>query len=830
MKSLRPSMQLLAGAILLVATLLGGPGHSSAAVIFAPISIRSEWPSVWSAPTWTPDGSSMSTSDGPQAIFTNPAAIGLRSGVGTFFGGTLENDRQTLGCFSVQLSSLSFGYLHSSDWGTKPEESAFLTGLSFPFSPFARLGFFGNWQRMEDEKDSKAFSYGAALLARPCRFFSLGAKLSNINQPRYGYDVLSRFYEVGAGIRPLAAKGPLGNRLTFTLDTKFDEETDVADLVFRYGVELEPINGLVLNAGYRDIDGHGDVRFGVGFNFFHNSVGYSGESEEDGPNRSSYYFSSTKELQRSAVKPRPRVIKLDIQGNLRDQPSEGLFTLGPDYSNAFPILEELRRARKEEWVKGILLNIRGVSNFAVIEEMRDEVKRCRDQGKKVVAFLDGGGDFSDYYLAASADKIVTPFAGNIGPFGIGRTSLLYKNFLAKLGVEFERFPCRECAYKSAYANYTEDKLPEGYKQQINEIMDDIYGEWLSTVSKDRGIDGEKLKQLADGRLFMPVKAKEEGLVDAVGFYDVADSLVSKMAEAKVDESLRLSRLTHRRYDWGRPKKVAVVFAMGAIQEGKNGSDWMEGNFMGHETMTKMLSKVERDKSIKAVVWRIDSPGGSGYASDMIWNAIEKVKKKKPVVSSMGYVAGSGGYWIAMNTNKIFADPLTLTGSIGATGLKPVLAGTYDKLGINRETFKRGEHIDMYSTARRMSEEEMNMMLNMVDEFYEYFIQKVASGRGLKPEDVRKIGGGHVYTGRRALSIGLVDRLGGVEEAIQEAKKLAGLEGDVDVVYFNRPRKSVLQTMLGLSAREETRSLSLLQSYDGPMLIMEDLPEVTEVEP
>ena len=125
MKSLRPSLQLLAGAILFVATLLGEPGHSSAAVIFAPVSMRSELPSVWNAPTWTPDGSSMSTSDGPQAIFTNPAAIGLRSGVGTFFGGTLENDRQTLGCFSVQLSSLSFGYLHSNDRGIKPEESAF---------------------------------------------------------------------------------------------------------------------------------------------------------------------------------------------------------------------------------------------------------------------------------------------------------------------------------------------------------------------------------------------------------------------------------------------------------------------------------------------------------------------------------------------------------------------------------------------------------------------------------------------------------------------------------------------------------------------------------
>ncbi|MCX5800239.1 MAG: signal peptide peptidase SppA [Candidatus Eisenbacteria bacterium] len=824
MKSLRSSLKLLPGAVLLAA-LLFGPGSSSAAS-----PTPSDLSPVWSVLAWTPDGASMATSDGPQSVFTNPAAIGLRSGVGTFYGGTLENSRQRLSSFSIQLKALSFGYVHSGDWDTKPKQEAFLTGVGFSVSSFARLGFFGNWQRMEDERNSKAFSYGTALLVRPCGHFSLGAKLSNINQPHYGDDVLSRFYEVGAGIRPLPGMGSLGNRLTFTLDTEFDEHTDVADLALRYGVELEPIDGLILNAGYRDVDGRGDVRFGVGFNFLRNSLGYSGQSEEDGPDRSSYYVSSSTELQRSVVKPASKVIKLNVQGNLRDQSSEGLFTLGAKYSNAFPVLEELRRARKEKWVKGILLNIRGISNFAVIEEMRDEVKRCRDEGKTVVAFLDGNGDFSDYYLAASADKIVTPFAGTIGPFGFGRTMLLYKNFLAKLGIEFERFPCRECAYKSAYANFTEDKLPEGYKQQIDEIMDDVYNEWLSAVSEDRGMDKEKLRALADGSIIMPVDAKAEGLVDEIGFYDAADSLVSKMADAKVDQHLKLSKLTHRRYDWGQPKKVAVVFAMGAILPGKNGSDFMEGNFMGHETMTKMLSRVEKDKSIKAVVWRIDSPGGDGYASDAIWNAIEKTKKKKPVVSSMGYVAGSGGYWIAMNSNKIIADPLTLTGSIGATGLKPILSGTYEKLGINLETFKRGEHIDMYSTSRHMSDEEMSMMLNMVDRFYDYFVEKVASGRGLKPEDVRKIGGGHVYTGRRALSIGLVDKLGGVEEAIQEAKKLAGLKGDVEVVYVNRPRKSIFQTLLGLSAGEETQGLSLLRSCDGPMLIMDDLPEVTEVEP
>jgi protease-4 len=786
---------------------------------------------------WTADGSGMATSDGPQAIFTNPAALGLRPGGGLFFGGTIECGKQRYSAVAVRVGELAFGFNRSEARPLEPEARSYVLGTGIPLGRMARLGVFGHWRELKDAppdcedcgtealRDLSSFSYGAALMFRPCRHFSLGTKLGNINEPSLGQTVLSRFYEVGVGVRPL------GNRVTFTADTEFEEGTELGDLAFRYGVELEPVDGLLLHAGYADRDGKTDFRFTVGFSVPHTSVGYTGESRDEGEERSGYYVSYTKELQRSLVKPGSKVIKLDVQGNLRDQASEGFFTLGGKEKSALPLLEELKAARKEEWVKGILLNIRSVSNMAVLQEMRSEIKRARAGGKKVVAFMDGQADFSEYYLASAADKIVIPYAGEVGPLGIGLTALLYKNFLAKLGIEFERFPCRDCEYKSAYASYTEEKFPEGYKEQINEILDDIYNEWLTDISKDRGIELSKLKDLADGRLMLPTTGKEEGLIDEIGFYDFADSLVTEMAGAPVDERLELRTVSHKRYDWGVPKRVAVVFAMGAILDGKNRTDFMEGNVMGNETMTKILSKVEKDKSVKAVVWRIDSPGGSGYASDVIWHGLEKLKKKKPLVSSMGMVAGSGGYWIAMNSDKIVADPLSFTGSIGVTGLKPVLAGTYDKLGINRETFKRGEHTDMFSTARHMTEDEMNMILDYVDQFYVYFVEKVAEGRGMTEEEVRKIGGGHVYTGRRALSIGLVDQLGGLEEAIQEAKKMAGIEGEVEVVYYHRPRKSLFATLTGLGAKQEPYSLSsLVGNTDGPMLIMDELPEVIEVEP
>ena len=780
---------------------------------------------------WTPDGSSIATSDGPQAVFTNPAAIGLRSGFGFFYGGTNVGEKSTCGAFSLQFGDVAFGYAESEASLFTPETRSILVGESFPVGKMVRVGMFGNWQEAEYRvagvrKDLDAFSYGAGLLFRPCSRFSLGAKLSNLNQPKLGEDVLLRYYHVGAGVRPL------GNRVTLTVDTEFEEGAEGDDMGVRFGVELEPLDGLLLHAGYMDRDGEADYRFAVGFSLPHFSFGYSGETRGDDmrEERAGHYISTTTELQRSLIKPKSKVVKLDVQGNLRDQASEGMFTLGSSHKSALPLLEELRRARTEPWVKGVLLDIRGISNLAVIEELRNEILLARADGKKVVAFLDGDTDFSEYYLAAAADKIVTPFSGAIAGLGIGRTMLLYKNFFAKLGIEFERFPCRECEYKSAYANYTEDKLPEGYKRQIDEILDGIYDEWLTDVARDRGIEKSKLAEFADGRIMLPTEAKEAGLVDEIGFYDFADSLVAEMADAKVDDGLKLSKMTHRKYDWGVPRRVAVVFAMGAIMDGENRSGFMEGNVMGNETMTKILDRVEKDGSVKAVVWRIDSPGGSGYASDAIWNGLEKLKKKKPLVSSMGMVAGSGGYWIAMNSDKILADPLTLTGSIGATGLKPVLEGTYDKLGINREVFKRGKYMDMFSTARKSTPEERDMVLDLTDKFYDYFVDKVAAGRSMKPEDVRKVGGGHVYVGRRALSLGLVDKLGGMHDAIEEAKKLAGLTGDVEVVYYHRPRKSILSTLMGLGVRQAPQAIELVGDYDGPMLLMDDLPEVIELEP
>jgi hypothetical protein len=324
------------------------PGRTAAAEVFD-LGYSASLLDLPEPAFWTPDGSSIATSDGPQAVFTNPAAIGLRSGFGFFYGGTNVGEKSTRGAFSLQFGDVAFGYTEfkrRSSAGTRS-----LVGESFSIRKMLKVGMFGNWQaeyRVAGvRKDLDAFSYGAGLLFRPCSRFSLGAKLSNLNQPKLGEDVLLRYYHVGAGVRPL------GNRVTLTVDTEFEEGAEGDDMGVRFGVELEPLDGLLLHAGYMDRDGEADVRFAVGFSLPQFSFGYSGETRGDDmrEERAGHYVSTTTELQRSLIKPKSKVGRR--QGNLR--PGIRRHVHAEVQPRPSAVLEDLRRAQAVG--EGILLDI-----------------------------------------------------------------------------------------------------------------------------------------------------------------------------------------------------------------------------------------------------------------------------------------------------------------------------------------------------------------------------------------------------------------------------------------------------------------------------------------
>ncbi len=721
---------------------------------------NSEIPGLLSPQIYTPDTQALATADGFTALFHNPAGVGIR-GRGFYLGGAQVESEWSHASLSGQSGPLGFGYQHWSSDFYGFNRDRYVLGLAFPVGRIARIGFTRGWWRAGAGPVRSAGTYGAGLLVRPSDWVSLAAAVDDINRPRFGDGPIPRIYRAGAALRPHST------RLALTFDVASEVFDDWEDPDYRWGLQAEPVDGLLLSAS---VDQDRTVHLAVGLNLRRSGLGIVASQTEDGPHRATgYYAEFAQRINRSAFYRERRVAKFTLAGRFRDEPSEGAFAMS-SHRGASRLLSAIRTAVDDETVSGILLDIWGFSNMAVAQEIRNEMLLARERGKKVVAYLAGGGSLTDYLVASAADTIIMPETMELGPFGLMTRIQLMKGLMDKLGVEFERYPCRRCDFKSAYFQLTEDEIPEAFRREMNAIFDDWFDQFVTDISVQRGLDRAEFEDLCNGGYILAAEAREKSLVDILAYSDVADSLTNRMTRSRIVDGMSLVREKRREYGWTRPPAVAVIAAMGSISVGENRSGFMDGNVIGSETLARTIRHAQNNPDVKAVVLRIDSPGGSGYASDMVWYQIEDLKKRtrKPVVSSMGVMAASGGYYIAMNSDQILADPGTLTGSIGVTGMKAVTAGLYSKIGIQNEIFKRGEHIDMLGSNRRTTEEEREMILDLVDDFYDIFTSKVANGRGKTREEVFELGGGRVYTGRQALRNGLIDRLGGVREAVHLA--------------------------------------------------------------
>ncbi|MBM3288050.1 MAG: signal peptide peptidase SppA, partial [Candidatus Eisenbacteria bacterium] len=346
-------------------------------------------------------------------------------------------------------------------------------------------------------------------------------------------------------------------------------------------------------------------------------------------------------------------------------------------------------------------------------------------------------------------------------------------------------------YKSTFHSIGAGPLTDEQREEVQGLVDDVYAEIVRAVVEGRGLSRERAELVCDGRMFYGHQAVEAGLVDSLAFWADAKAVAVRLAGRKPPEetdgitTLSVSDWRDKAYDWHPGPTIAVVGAYGSIDVGKGGHDpvW-GGESIGSETLVAALARARRDPRVQAVVLRVDSGGGSALASDIIWKETMRVAAKKPLIVSMADVAGSGGYYIACAAERIFVDPLTITGSIGVVGMKPSLAGLYEKIDATHETFKRGQYADMWSTTRRATDDELAMAEDLMERHYDDFVAKVAQGRKLDEARVREIGQGRVYTGNQAVAIGLADQLGGLSEAIDYACERIGVERDrATVVAF-----------------------------------------------
>lgn len=482
------------------------------------------------------------------------------------------------------------------------------------------------------------------------------------------------------------------------------------------------------------------------------------------------------------------IFVLDLEGTLSERAQENPFQsiLGDNYQvlGLDDILTSIQKAKANENIKGIYLQTGILStSFASLEEIRNALKDFKESGKFIVAYADQY-DQGMYYLASVADKVIVNPQGSIAWHGLASQPIFYKDLLKKIGIDMQIF--KVGTYKSAVEPFIATEMSEANREQVTAFLNSIWGRLLEDISASRDIPVETLNQYANE--LMDLKQAEAyitcGLADTLMYKDGVLDYLKEMSGREKDENLRTLSLA----DMKNVKRnvpldksgniIAVYYAFGGIDDTTSQDEGIDS-----EKVCKDLRKLREDETIKAVVLRVNSPGGSAYGSEQIWREVVLLKEKKPVIVSMGDYAASGGYYISCAADCIVADPTTLTGSIGIFGMFPNLEGLLtDKLGLHFDMVKTNKFADMGDLTRAFNEDEKAAMQNYINHGYQLFVKRCADGRGMSVEAIEKIAEGRVWTGATAQEIGLVDELGGLNRALEIAAEKAEVEAYSIVNY------------------------------------------------
>ncbi len=442
------------------------------------------------------------------------------------------------------------------------------------------------------------------------------------------------------------------------------------------------------------------------------------------------------------------------------------------------LVRKLEQVRDDPDAVGLVVRIGALDvGRARTEELRARISEIASR-KPVLAYLTGGGT-KEYLLAAGATAMAVPPGATLFFSGVGAEPLYLRDALARAGIAVD--VVRVGAWKSAPEPLTRGEGSREAREAIESILDDVHARDVGYVSIMRGLSTDRVKALFDRALFSAEEARGAGLVDEVLWPDELEGWARRRIGQGVDLStgydLEVERGALR---WGQPPTIGVVLLEGTIVPGETRREPLGAVLAGAETVTAALRRAAEDANIKAVVLRIDSGGGDGLASDLIWREVQRTRKKKPVVVSMGDMAASGGYLAAVGADAIVAEPSTLTGSIGVFAMKPDFSGLLEKAGVRREPHQRGEKALVTSVTKPWTAEERVALQGQVDAFYARFVDRVAEGRKLTRADAEKVAQGRVWTGQQALARGLIDRLGALSDAVDLAREKAGLAKDAEL--------------------------------------------------
>jgi protease IV len=453
-----------------------------------------------------------------------------------------------------------------------------------------------------------------------------------------------------------------------------------------------------------------------------------------------------------------------------------------------------------------------------VQEVRDAVSDFRRSGKPIVAYLEYGGE-QEFYLATACDKVFLMPTATLDLTGMASYELFLRGTLDKIGAYPDALHIGQ--YKTASNTLTEHTYTPAHREMAESLNNDMFEQLVRGIADGRKKSEAEVKSLIDHGPYLPEDALRAGLIDDLAYEDEIDDKV-KLAPGKVHylEMNDYRGVSAGSLGLNRGPRIAVIYAAGIIASGKSTYDSPSGSVVGSDTLVDYLRKARADSSVKAIVLRVDSPGGSAIASDVIWREVVLTKNQKPLIASMSDVAASGGYYISMPAHAIVAEPSTLTGSIGVVLTKFVIDGTLKKLGMNMEGVSQGKFAGMYSPVRPFSPEERARMAENMQATYDAFVEKAAQGRNTTPERIDAIGQGRVWTGRQAKEIGLVDELGGLDRAVALAKQRAKIAQDTEVeLVIYPPKKSfydIVRDPFGSGDRATT--LASLLGFGNPKVI------------
>ena len=650
-----------------------------------------------------------------------------------------------------------------------------LSSGTYLFDQIASVGVGYTWfdPTVNGNQWSGKHFFTLGLTIRPVKWFSFGMiRQGGVDLP--GDDDVETVYKAGFAVRPF------GNWLTLVTD--FGTERELDNSRFSGGVEIRLFDGLTVRADA----GSNRISFGLEAGFGSTSFACGATTDDSYSytgSRGDFTFSS--EPGPNLLAPSGRFIRFET--GQADELRQRAFLSGiqPCFTETALLLD---RIASDQSVSGVIVDITGpVGSLAQAEEIRALLSRVVRSGKKVYVFFERGSN-TEYYVASCASRIWMHPCGSVSFIGLSSESFFLREFLDSIGIYPDLMHIGE--YKSASDMLTRSDMSDAQRRVTINLLESLQTELIAGVANGRGLEPAQLRTIMDTGPYTAERAVSYGLVDGISFQDEVERL------ARDDLGRHFTTVSLENYAnsiseykvWGPDNHIAVVVATGYIMTGRSGSSFPLGRTMGSESICDILRTAASQTGVSAIVLRIDSPGGDALASDDINHAVERIRKEIPVIVSMGGVAASGGYHIACGADRIFADRMTITGSIGIISGKFSCGELLDSLGINVEEVSTGPMASMSSIFRPYTDIERDRAFDLLEDGYNRFVETVAFGRGMTFEEIDSIGQGRVWSGIDGVEIGIVDEIGGVVDAVHYAAEMSGMDpdGDLNVRIYPTP--------------------------------------------